>query len=135
VGWDWKKHASIASEENLMADLQEERKSAIPKSGLNPTMAPLIICPVRKCYRILYPVRAFEDSSDGQLKVLYYCESCNQGLATKAGFAAAAVHVQGRYVTGKELETALKGTKHDEKPAAQVSENKHRDKVETARVI
>jgi hypothetical protein len=53
------------------------KKPGIPKSGMNPGLAPNLVCQTRGCHRILEPLRAEEDPSTGQLKVIYECEDCD----------------------------------------------------------
>jgi len=61
------------------------KKTLIPT--LSPYLAPMVICPNRKCFKVLTPKVSTQDGGEPQLR--YDCEDCNYS------FFSSLVHGQG----------------------------------------
>lgn len=71
-----------------------QRQYQFPKSGMNPLLASTLVCPQRKCHRLLEPIDAQEDPATGQLLVRYHCDGPECGY----DFLCAPAYSQGQYV-------------------------------------
>jgi hypothetical protein len=54
-----------------------KKPAGIPKTGMNPGVAPNLVCQNRGCHRILEPLSAKDNPSTGQLEVVYHCDNCD----------------------------------------------------------
>ena len=74
----------------------EKPKYQIPKSGMNPHIAPNLVCVARGCHEILKPKSAKEDPSTGQLMVYYECPNCGYGFHLSPEYAHGAYCAPGQ---------------------------------------
>jgi len=61
---------------NQEAQQAPPKKRGIPKTGMNPGLAPNLVCQNQKCHAILKPKGARDNPSTGQLEVFYICDEC-----------------------------------------------------------